>query len=355
MTRWLCVSTRARARHSVTRRLLIDLKSLLHRPLGEDQNEWLDRLEQEVANLRTALDALSFAEEPDEQLGMTVALRHFWRLHGHLSEGRQRLDQALARKGRDGALSAQALGVLGLIAYYQGDYANARSYLEENLALSMELGLVDRVASGLSDLGMIARAEGGNRSAQSLYEESLRKARKLNDPVLMAHPIHNLADLALEEGAYDRAQQLATEALALWRQVGDKEGVALSLVNLGLVAIHLDETKAAAGLLRKALAAAKELGSPIAIAACLDGFAAIAVRHNMASEAAQLLGVAHNVRRSISAVAEPSEQKLHEGTMSLVTSHLPSQELADALARAQSMAVDEAIWYALAPTSQVDS
>ena len=214
---------------------------------------------------------------------MTVALRHFWRFHCHLTESRQRLDDALARGGGDGHSQTLAWSALALTAYYQGDYVGARRYEEESLRLSRELRLADRIASGLSNLGMITQAEGDNRSARSLLEESLKKAREINDAVLIAQPIHNLSDLALEEGDFGRARELATEALLRWRSVGDLEGISLALVNLGLAAIELGALREAERLLRDALVAGKELGSPVAIGACLDGLAAIAVRDGKAT------------------------------------------------------------------------
>ena len=74
---------------------------------GKGQDEWLERLEREIANLRAALDNLS-ADAPDRLLRMTVALRHFWRFHGHLTESRRRLDDALRRGGGDSDSQALA-------------------------------------------------------------------------------------------------------------------------------------------------------------------------------------------------------------------------------------------------------
>ena len=314
---------------------------------GKGQDEWLERLEREIANLRTALNNLS-ANAPDRLLRMTIALRHFWRFHGHLTESHRRLDDALARGGGDGHSQTLAWSALALTAYYQGDYVGARRYEEESLRLSRELKLDDRIASGLSNLGMIAQAEGDSRSARSLLEESLKKAREINDAVLIAQPIHNLSDLALEEGDYGRACELATEALSRWRSVDDLEGISLALVNLGLAAIELGELREAERLLRDGLVAGKELGSPVAIGACLDGLAAIAVRDGKANEAALLLAGVDVLRHSVGAVAEPLESKLHEKTMSAVMATLDGQELAKAHARGVSMTTDELIGHALA-------
>ncbi len=58
---------------------------------GANQPQWLDRLEAEHANLRAAM--VWSQESGDAELGLRIAavLAWFWRLRGHLSEGRSAL------------------------------------------------------------------------------------------------------------------------------------------------------------------------------------------------------------------------------------------------------------------------
>src|SRR5260221_4745720 len=64
---------------------------------GGDQRAWLDRLEREIENLRSAL-AWSSATTADATLGLRLAaaLSRFWWLRGYLSEGRALLLDRLA-------------------------------------------------------------------------------------------------------------------------------------------------------------------------------------------------------------------------------------------------------------------
>ena len=103
---------------------------------GPEQLSWLERLETEHDNLRAALAWSLERGETETALRLTGALGAFWRVRGHLSEGRAWLDRALAggTAGGGGALRAKALQEAGTLAWCQGDYGAATALLEESLA-----------------------------------------------------------------------------------------------------------------------------------------------------------------------------------------------------------------------------
>jgi predicted ATPase len=103
------------------------VEGLEPRLAGAEQAVWLERLEQDHANLRAALE-WSQGTDGDTEIGLRLAgaLWRFWWVRGHLTEGRQWLEAALAR-GADApaALRAKALHGAGNLALPQGDYARA--------------------------------------------------------------------------------------------------------------------------------------------------------------------------------------------------------------------------------------
>jgi predicted ATPase len=108
---------------------------------GADQAIWLQRLALEHDNMRAALAWLASAGELELELRLASALKNFWWVQGHLSEGRRWLEGALAHSDTlPKAQRAYALTGLGQIAYRQGALEAATVALEESLDLYRELG-----------------------------------------------------------------------------------------------------------------------------------------------------------------------------------------------------------------------
>src|SRR6267378_1367169 len=94
--------------------------------LGEQKQQgiWLEQLEREHDNLRTALRWLVEREEVEMALRLAGALCQFWVVRGHLSEGRQWLEGMLSGSNLETVsmrVRAKALNGAGVMAYTQGD------------------------------------------------------------------------------------------------------------------------------------------------------------------------------------------------------------------------------------------
>jgi hypothetical protein len=63
-------------------------------------------------------------------------LRDFWRVHGHISEGRNFLKHALTTsEGIEASVRAKALIAAGNLAFIQSDYERTETLCQESLAL----------------------------------------------------------------------------------------------------------------------------------------------------------------------------------------------------------------------------
>ncbi|MGI8519649.1 MAG: ATP-binding protein, partial [Actinomycetota bacterium] len=314
---------------------------------GPQQFRWLEVLEVEHDNLRAALTHLSRLGDGEGQRRLAVALSPFWRLHGHLTEGRRWLLEAVSTRGNDPVLTTRLLTSLGLIAYKQGDYESARAFLEQSLSLSEQLGLEERIDANLNNLGMVSVAHGDYEGARGLFKRSMGIARQNNDKLGVACAAHNLADLALNERDYAAARDLAIESLRLWQELGDAEGSAASLVNAGLATVHFGDTVEATKLLTQALSIARALESKEIVAGCLDGFASIAARAQKVDLAARLLAAAERLRKEIGAIAERFELELHQETLSFLRAELGEDGLSRAISEGQAATPENTIVEAL--------
>jgi hypothetical protein len=80
---------------------------------GSEQPRWLRMIETEHVNLRAALSFFRSVEDGEGYRSMTSALAAFWRLHGHLSEGRQWLLDALSTGHEESVLATKLLTAIG--------------------------------------------------------------------------------------------------------------------------------------------------------------------------------------------------------------------------------------------------
>jgi hypothetical protein len=97
---------------------------------GPGQAEWLDRCDQEHANLRAALRWAIAAGETDRAQEAAGAIWRFWQQRGHLTEGRRWLEEVLAMPSGQGRTPARAKALTGAggIAWWQEDIAAAGGF-----------------------------------------------------------------------------------------------------------------------------------------------------------------------------------------------------------------------------------
>ena len=187
-------------------------------------------------------------------------------------------DALFERWAPGGPDQAEALNLLGNVAFYQSDLTRALGYYERALALRQRAGLSSlKIADVQTNLGLIAGSQGRLDDAEELLRTALdgfgeefphaaaiasnllavvernkgnygaaRKAWEFSLAVFreerpgsldVAGVLNNLGNLARTVGDLERAQALHVEALALRRElVPEGRDVALSLTNLGIIA-----------------------------------------------------------------------------------------------------------------------
>jgi tetratricopeptide (TPR) repeat protein len=268
-----------------------------------DQGVWLDRLESEHDNMRAALDwSLAQANAGEgEALLLCGALARFWWTRGYLSEGRNWCARALASEESEGpgVARAGALNGAGALAYYQGDFAAARTLYAESLALYRELGDRKSIAILTNNLGNVAIEQGDYPHAQQLYEESLVVRREMGDRVGVATALSNLGNALAEQGDYAAARVRVQESLDLDRETGDTSGIAISLNNLGDYACEQGDYPGAKTLYEEALAIKRKLGDRVGIAITLTGLGNVLAEQGDLGGAQSLYAESLEMRRAL--------------------------------------------------------
>ncbi|MDQ4077920.1 MAG: tetratricopeptide repeat protein [Chloroflexota bacterium] len=355
---------------------------------GAEQASWLERLELEHDNLRTAL---RWSEESgDAELGLRLAgaLWRFWMTRGYLSEGRAWLERVLSNQPAEQTVTrAKALHGLGTLAIAQSDYEVARAHLEESLMIRRMLGDKYGIAVSLNNLGLVALEQGDPSAARPLYEESLALSHELGDREGVAMTLHNVGVVTYAQGDILGARALYEESLALQRQLGNQYGVANSLNNLGLISweqgrlaearvlleecltisralgnkpsmavtLHILGTIAgdqgdydrARFLLEESLALRQEMGDKHGLADSLEGFAQLMVATGKPQRGVRLCGAAEIIRETIGAPPQEAERVHHERYVAVARAQLDESTFATLWTEGRAMTLEQAIAYAL--------
>jgi predicted ATPase/serine/threonine protein kinase len=264
---------------------------------------WLSRLAAEHDNLRAAL-AWGRAEECGAEVGLRLAaaLWLFWHTRGYLAEGRRALEAALAHcAGGPPPLRAKAYYGAGKISTMASDFAAARTFLEEALALQRGLGNKPGVAAALDSLANLAIAVGDYGRAVELSEEGLATFRELGDTRCVARALISLGWIAQEHADYSKSTALFEEALALYRSLGQKQGIAVALAGLAATAQIEGDFERALPLSEEVLAVAREIGHSFHTANALLLMGEIARYQADYDRAAALLGESLAIYREVGA------------------------------------------------------
>ena len=357
---------------------------------GPEQRKWLERLEIEHDNLRSALTWAASGGAAVNGMRLAGACWRFWLIRGYAREGlhwlsamlaavparepsshraealtaagtmaRATSDLSKARTLYEQALSiwreldgrrgiAAALGNLGMVSAAQGDMAAARTRHEESLAIWRELGDQRGIARTLIALGNVIVSEGDELAAQSLYEQSLAIERELGDQRAIAVVLNNLGMMAYLRNDYSAARLLNEEALAIRRELGDRWGVANSLANLGTIAYQQGDHGTSRVLLTESLAMRRDLADSLGIAQSLEALAGLAFALGRPEPGARLCGQAARLREEIGSPLPPSERGRYDREVASARASLGNEVAFDlAWQEGRAMTLEQTIEYAL--------
>ena len=145
----------------------------------------------------------------------------------------------------DSATVARALTSLGLVAWHQGRFGDAKTIGEQSLALKKRLGLKADLAKSYNALGLLAQNRGELDEAMRDYLDARAAAESVHDSSYVAKVRGNLGMVYQDLGDYDRAR---VEMMALRdaaARMGDRRSEANALNNLGMLETRIgDPTRA---------------------------------------------------------------------------------------------------------------
>ena len=312
-----------------------------------EQAVWLDQLERERDNLRTASATLRELNRGDEALQLITQLWRMWYMRGPVSEGRLLLEAALESAAAEASVDrAKALRVLGVFRHAFGDWLGALDLHEQALELSRRVGDKREEALALLALGGDYAGQGELELAKDRAGRGTRLAKEVGELRSAAAGVAMLGVIALHERDYVRARGLFEESIATMG--GEAFGTVVNLNNLALAAFRLGELSEAAAKLQECLTLSLPLHDHVSLTHALEVLAAVLAARSDVAFAGQVLGASAGLREEEGLSLQELEAELHEETESLVRGQLGADRFALELDAGRATELDDLISTAIA-------
>src|SRR4029077_6383353 len=174
-----------------------------------DQSQWLDDLDQELTEIRSAL-IWGFGAAPAEASELATSLGWYWGFRGYVIEGLEWMETVLTLPSIGLGIRGAGLAFAGRMAGRQGAHRLAAKRFMEAIAIFRRLNDPPALAFAIFDLGTLSRATGHFARARTLLDTSLGMWRRLGDNRMTVYAIQELGVLAMVSGDYRRSEELFT-------------------------------------------------------------------------------------------------------------------------------------------------
>ncbi|MGH3767823.1 MAG: AfsR/SARP family transcriptional regulator [Pseudonocardiaceae bacterium] len=223
---------------------------------GREQQHWLERLDVEAANLRSALETATQQGEADLALRLVNAMIWYWFLRGRLGEARPSLRMALSvHGGTSTAARGNAAAWQAGLAVLEGARADDAAFES-----AQDVGEPAVRARALWFLGYVLTTVADLPTGERLTAQALAVFRSLDDRWGIAATLSDRVTQAMAKGDLTGAKEDAARSAELFHNLGDRWGQIQASFALGTLAEITGDYDQAARLHRDGLRMAEELG-----------------------------------------------------------------------------------------------
>lgn len=204
---------------------------------GPEQTKWINALDKEYPNIRTALEWFISQSEAEMALRMTASLRFFWQRRIPGSEVLEWLDRVFDLPDTDKVRTpayAQSL--------FEHAYSNNAEHLEIRYASFLEASNVFEEVNDLSlhvvslDLAALCLYHLGRYNEyEQVKNKQERHQQKLNDSWVSAMNLVNYGEQIATLGQIERGHSICLEGVALFENINERWGNAIALTCLGKI------------------------------------------------------------------------------------------------------------------------
>jgi predicted ATPase/DNA-binding CsgD family transcriptional regulator/transcriptional regulator with XRE-family HTH domain len=311
--------------------------------VGSEQAMWLKRVEEDLANYRSAIRWLNGSRDKARLKAMVLDMMPVWEVHGHLAEGLGYLEQLLATVPTDSTERAQILLGIGRLGFWHVQLAHAAASLNEARTLATRHGDEELDAQAETWLGAVRRREGRYEESTALLEASLAKHEARGTATSAAWATFNLACIADLPRGSARSVRLMEDALQRYRALGNTRFVAMVSILLAADLVDVGQPERVPRLVNDALGWLAALGDRTYLATGLVTVAYTFAQIRQPLRAARLLGAAEVQRAAIGAMLPPNTLITYDQTLESIGDQLSPHAVREALAAGRAMTLEDAL------------
>jgi predicted ATPase len=314
---------------------------------GPRQLEWMDRLDQEYDNIRTAVQWSLENGEMERAASIAWNLWYFWWNRGYHTEARywmEAISQQLEFLPLE--LRGRALLTMGVVYTMQGEYERLTEKFDQMNEDLHQAGNLSDEALGLCGVGIVFINMNKPGDAAEHFERGLSLYREAGDKWGIAFALALTGQLAISQQNFWRATSLLAESAALFWETGDKNGIIFAQYELAMALLMQNDPEWAYSLLQSGLSLAYSLKQKQNIAHCLEGLAGVAAARGEAERSARLWGAADSIREASHNPVTPSEQVLYSPFITKVRSDLGEAAYLESWRAGRLLTISKAVAFA---------
>jgi non-specific serine/threonine protein kinase len=314
-----------------------------------EQQVWLDRLEFELDNLRSAIDWALASLQTIAALREVAGLRRFWLIRNHDSEGMERLRTILSRSEAAQPTSARlkALNTYFFLLWAHGKLIDVQALIEEALALGVKLEDSWNTAFTFLWAGVSAAERGDYFNAQLYLRQSRAEWHDAGDATYEAISLVFLGENAMLHNHFALARELFEVALQRFREVKDYPFLGIVLRRLGQLAVSQGDLSLAASLIREALVCNWNIRDYRGTGACFAALADVSATQGRIERAARLFGVVESILAFTQIPLLPFDQQEYERNGDRLRFQLDGAIFSKPWSEGRAMKLEHAVSFAL--------
>ena len=304
---------------------------------------WLNRLEADLDNLRSAQDWLNHRGLDHDEVRLAAALWRMWMTRGYYAEGYRRM-KAVQEGAAPGTLArASALNGITALASTNDEWEAGAAAAREALALHQDLGHRWGIAHSTFMLGHVAAEVADYATARQHFVDALAAFRELEDPHYTFLSMRNQAWMEYELGDHDAAEALHRDVVDLARRDGNVRMEASSLGALAEYAILDGQIDAGIARLRDATRITHANRERVETTINLRRYARALVQAGDVATGVQLLGAADVVDEQMGVRRVAWTADLDPGTIEVARGTLTAAQISELRSQGRGMSLDDAI------------